>query len=391
MKTQVAIIGAGPAGLLLGRILQLQGIDTVILERRSRDYVLARIRAGVLEQGTVDTLREFGVDERLNREGIPHEDMKLFWQGERHAIPMVGHGGRRLTTYGQNKIVEDLIILRESDGLPLVFEAEVETIEDIVGSPVIRYRKDGELHELHCDFVAGCDGFHGAGRKHMPDADAHSYHREFPFSWFGILADAPSNIETRGFGHTERGLAVSSSRGPTVSRLYLQVAPDFDPASMNDEQIWDELDLRLANQYGTTVNRGPITDKAVARLRAFVCEKLVHGRLALAGDACHIVPPSGAKGLNLAVGDVRLLSEAIIALIRTGDEALLGRYTELALKRIWPTVHWSCLMSETFHLFPGQTAFDTRRQYQVLNNWAYDEAGQEVFRESMLGRPYPQF
>jgi p-hydroxybenzoate 3-monooxygenase len=391
MKTQVGIVGAGPAGLLLGRMLQQHGIDAVVLEQRSRDYVLARIRAGVLEQGTVDTLREFGVDERLNREGIPHEDMKLFWAGERHSIPMVGDGGRQLTTYGQNKIVEDLVNLREKDGLPLIFDAEVEAITDIEGSPVIHYTKDGERHEMHCDFVAGCDGFHGVVRKHIPDAEAHTFIKEFPFSWFGILAEAESSIETRGFGHSERGLAVSSYRGTGISRLYLQVDPAFDINSMNDEQIWDELDLRLANQHAKTLNRGPIIDKAVARLRAFVCEKLVHGRVALAGDACHIVPPSGAKGLNLAVGDVRLLSEAILALLKNGNAALLGRYGELALRRIWPTVHWSCLMSETFHLFPGQTPFDTRRQYETLNHWAYNETGQRWYRESMLGRPYSQY
>jgi p-hydroxybenzoate 3-monooxygenase len=391
MKTQVGIIGAGPAGLLLGRILQNNGIDTVILEQRSREYVLARIRAGVLEQGSVDTLREFGVDERLNREGIPHKDMMLFWAGKRHAIPMVGDGGRRLTTYGQNKIVEDLVNLRESDGLPLVFDAEVEAITDIEGSPVVHYSKNGEKHEVHCAFVAGCDGFHGVSRQHIPDADAHSFLREFPFSWFGILADAESNIETRGFGHSENGLAVSSYRGPGVSRLYLQVEPEFNMDTMSDEQIWDELDVRLSNQFGKTVSRGPIIDKAVARLRAFVCEKLVHGRLALAGDACHIVPPSGAKGLNLAVGDVRLLSEAILTLLKNDSRAKLDRYSELALQRIWPTVHWSCLMSEAFHLFPGQTPFDTRRQYEALNHWAYNETGQRWFRESMLGRPYPQF
>ena len=391
MKTQVGIIGAGPAGLLLGRILQLNGIDAVVLERRPRDYILSRIRAGVLEQGTVDTLREFGAGERLDREGIPHENMKLFWDGERHQIPMIGKGGRRLTTYGQNKIVEDLVKLREGDGLPLVFEAEVDAIEDITGAPVIHYTKDGERHALHCDFVAGCDGFLGASRRHMPDADVNSFEKVFPFSWFGILAEAKTSTETRGFGHSEHGLAVSSSRGPDISRLYLQVDPDFDMNSMTDEQIWDELSLRLANQYGKTLNRGPILDKAVVRLRGFICEKMVHGRLALAGDACHTVPPSGAKGLNLAVGDVRLLSEAIIALLKENDGRKLDRYTELALSRIWPTVHWSCVMSEAFHIFPGQTPFDTRRQYQVLNNWAYDEAGQEVFRESMLGRPFPQY
>lgn len=391
MKTQVGIIGAGPAGLLLGRILQQHGVDTIIFERRGKDYVLARIRAGVLEQGTVDTLREFGVDERLDREGIPHEEMKLFWAGERHTIPMVGDHGRRLTTYGQNKIVEDLVNLRERDELPLIFDAQVEAITDIENAPVIHFTKNGEQHEIQCDFVVGCDGFHGVARKHIPDAEAHSFVKEFPFSWFGILADAASNSETRGFGHTERGLAVSSSRGPDISRLYLQVDPDFDMGSMTDEQIWDELDLRLSNQYGKTLTRGPIIDKTVARLRAFVCEKLVYGRLALAGDACHIVPPSGAKGLNLAVGDVRLLSEAILALLKQNNTGLLERYGELALRRIWPTVHWSCLMSEAFHLFPGQSSFDTKRQYETLSHWVHNETGQRWFRESMLGRPFPQY
>lgn len=391
MKTQVGIIGAGPAGLLLGRILQSHGIDAVVVERRSRDYVLKRIRAGVLEQGTVDTLRKYGVAERLDREGLPHADMKLFWKGERHSIPMTGEGGRRMTTYGQNKIVEDLVLRREADGLPLIFDAEVKAIENVTDRPVIHYDHNGEAQTLECDFVAGCDGFWGVSRKHMPDADAHSFEKVFPFSWFGLLAEAKTSTETRGFCHSERGLAVSSSRGPDVSRLYLQVPPDFDMASMSDDQIWDELSLRLANQYGKTLNRGPIIDKAVVRLRGFICEKMVHGRLALAGDACHTVPPSGAKGLNLAVGDVRLLSEAIVSLLQENDDSKLARYPDLALQRIWPTVHWSCTMSDVFHIFPGQTAFDTRRQYEVLNFWAYDETGQRVFRENMLGRPLPQY
>lgn len=391
MKTQVGIIGAGPAGLLLGRILQSYGIDAVVLEHRSRDYVLKRIRAGVLEQGTVDTLRQYGVNERLDREGIPHDDMKLTWDGARHTIPMIDEKGRRLTTYGQNKIVEDLILQREADGLPLIFDAEVTALDGLTDSPMIQYQVNGEKHDLACDFVAGCDGFWGISRKYIPDAEAHSHEKVFPFSWFGILAEAKSSTETRGFGHSVRGLAVSSSRGPEISRLYLQVDPDFDLNSMTDAQIWDELQLRLSNQYGKTLNRGPIIDKAVVRLRGFICEKMVHGRLALAGDAAHTVPPSGAKGLNLAVGDVRLLGEAIQALLQENDASKLDRYTELALKRIWPTVHWSCVMSEAFHIFPGQSAFDTRRQYEVLNGWAYGETGQKLFRESMLGRPFAQY
>jgi p-hydroxybenzoate 3-monooxygenase len=391
MKTQVGIIGSGPAGLLLGRILQAHGIDTVILERRSRDYVLNRIRAGVLEQGTVDTLREYGVDERLNREGSPHDDMKLYWDGARHSVPMIDENGRTLTTYGQNKIVEDLILLRDKDDLPLIFDAEVSHIEGLPDNPVIHYEHNGEKQTLHCEFVAGCDGYLGASRKHIPNVDAHCFTKDYPFSWFGLLAEAKTSAETIGFGHSERGLAVVSSRGPTISRLYLQVDPEFDMNTMSDEQIWDELDIRLTNKDGAKLNRGPIIDKAVARLRGFVCDKLRYGRLAIAGDACHATPPSGAKGLNLAVSDVRLLSEALVALFKDNNESLLDRYSELAVSRIWPTVHWSCTMTEAFHIFPGQTAFDTKRQYQTLENWVYTEAGQHWYRQQMLGLPYPKY
>jgi p-hydroxybenzoate 3-monooxygenase len=270
----------------------------------------------------------------------------------------------------------------------LYFDAKVDSIEGLPSDPVVHYTHDGKKESIQCDFVAGCDGFWGVGRQHIPDVESHSFLKEFPFAWFGILAEAPLNIETQGFCHTTRGLAVSSSRGETISRLYLQVDPEFDPDSMSDEQIWDELDTRLADQHGNVLNRGPITDKSVARLRGFVCEKLRYGNLALAGDAAHIVPPSGAKGLNLAVGDVRLLSEAISRHLLENDDRLLDQYSELALKRIWPTVHWSCRMSEMFHLFPGQTEFDTKRQYLTLDYWANDEVGQQFFRNSMLGLPF---
>ena len=387
-STQVAILGAGPAGLLLGRILQSRGIDTIILEQRSRDYVLARIRAGVLEPGTVNTLREYGVHERMDKLGIPHEDVKLCWNGIRHAVPLVGEDGRQMMTYGQNLIVEDLINLREADDLPLYFDATAEAIDGLPDAPVVHYTRDGKKETLKCQFVAGCDGFWGVARQHIPDVESHSYLKEFPFAWFGILADAPLNVETQGFCHTSRGLAVSSSRGKTISRLYLQVDPEFDSDSMTDEEIWDELDERLADQHGNVLNRGPITEKSVARLRGFVCEKLRYGSLALAGDASHIVPPSGAKGLNLAVGDVRLLSEAIARRFLEDDDRLLDRYSELAIKRIWPTVHWSCTMSDMFHMFPGQSEFDTERQYLTLDYWSNDEEGQRFFRNSMLGLPF---
>jgi p-hydroxybenzoate 3-monooxygenase len=389
INTQVAILGAGPAGLLLGRMLQANGIDAVILEQRSKEYALARVRAGVLEQGTVDTLRKYGVNERLDREGIPHKDVKLCWDGVRHAIPMQDESGRQMTTYGQQKIVEDLIALREADDLPLYWESTVEAVEGLQDAPIVHYTQNGVKKTLKCEYVAGCDGFWGVARKHIPEYEKHSFLKEFPFSWFGILADAPLNVETQGFCHNTRGLALTSSRGATVSRHYLQVDPDFQIESMTDEQIWDELDLRLADQYGNTLTRGPITEKSVARLRGFVCERMQHGRLAIAGDAAHIVPPSGAKGLNLAVGDVRILCESLVRALKNGDEELYSQYTELALKRIWPTVHFSCLMSEAFHMFPGQTDFDTRRQYQTLEYWTHTEQGQQYLRSSMLGQPYP--
>lgn len=387
MKTRVGIIGAGPAGLLLARILQLNGIDAIVLERRDRAYVLARLRAGVLEQGTVDTLRQYGVDERLNREGLPHEQTQFFWDERCNTVAITDDAGRRLTTYGQNKIVEDLITLREADGLPILFEAEVESIDGLTSNPVITFVQNGERQTIACDFIAGCDGFRGVSRRYIPDADKHSYLHEFPFSWFGILAEAAPSPTKRGFAHHTRGLAVSSARSKTLSRLYLQVPPEFDIASMSDEQIWDELDLRLTEESGNSLNRGPIVEKSVARLRAFVCESMQYGKMAIAGDAAHIVPPSGAKGLNLAVGDVRLLAEAILRHLR-GDDALLADYSRLALRRIWPTVHWSCLMSEALHMFPGQTPFDTRRQYQTLDHWINTEIGRNRFCQAMLGLPY---
>jgi len=389
-KTQVGIIGAGPAGLLLARILQLNGIESVILERRSRAYVLDRVRAGVLEQGSVDTLIQYGAGERLLRESLPHESFQLRWDGRSHEVPVVDADGRRLTTYGQAKIVEDLILLREADGLPIVFEAEVKHIEGLHDQPSIIYvqNENGVKKTLHCDYVAGCDGFLGASRAHIPDADKKSFLKEYPFAWFGILAEAPPKDEIRGFAHSRRGMAVASARSSTVSRHYLQVDPDFDMGTMTDEQIWDELDRRFDDGSGIKMNRGPIIEKSVARLRGFVCEAVQYGKLFLAGDACHIVPPSGAKGLNLAVGDVRVLAETLQRLIKKNDDSLVGRYTELLLRRIWPTVHWSCSMSEALHMFPGQTEFETRMQYNMLNSWANTATGQAYFRNAMLGLPF---
>jgi p-hydroxybenzoate 3-monooxygenase len=388
IRTRVGIVGAGPAGLLLARMLQLNGIDSVILERRSRAHVLARVRAGVLEKGTVDTLIAVGAGERLLREGIPHQEIQLRWNGACHRVPTVDENGRHLTTYGQAKIVEDLIRLREAVGLPIHFEAQVSRFEDLTGDPVIHFTEGGVAKRLRCDFVAGCDGFHGVSRAHIPGADEASILREYPFAWFGILADAKPHKSLRGFAHSRRGLAVASARSDTVSRLYLQVAPDFEADSMADDEIWDELDRRFADGSGIRFNRGPILEKSVARLRGFICTAMRHGKLCIAGDAAHIVPPSGAKGLNSAVGDVRVLSETIVRYLKHGDSTLLDEYSETCLRRILPTVHWSCEMSNALHMFPGQNEFDTRMQYATLESWVSNPLGQKRFREAMLGQPF---
>ncbi len=388
MRTEVGVIGAGPAGLLLARILHLNGISSIILERRSREYVLSRVRAGVLEQGTVDTLKQYGAGERLAREGLPHEEMQIRWNRERHVIPIVDEHGRQLTTYGQAKVVRDLIELREADNLPILFEAEVSQLEGIEDRPSIHFRHEGAEKSLDCTFIAGCDGFLGISRKYIPGAGEKSFLKEYPFGWFGILAQAAPHPDVRGFAHSPRGLAVASARSEKIGRLYLQVDPDFEIDSISDEAIWDELDQRLDDGSGHRLNRGPIIEKSVARLRGFVCEAMQHGKLCIAGDAAHIVPPSGAKGLNLAVGDVRVLAEALRRCLKAGNTGLMAQYSEICLRRIWPMVHWSCSMSEALHFFPGQTGFETRMQYETLNHWANTEIGRRRFRAAMLGLPY---
>jgi p-hydroxybenzoate 3-monooxygenase len=388
MKTEVGIIGAGPAGLMLARILQSHGIETVILERRSRDYVLGRIRAGVLEQGTVDTLTAYGLGDRLAREGIPIDSMQIRWAGQNNVIAIRDENGRRLTTYGQAKVVRDLIEQREADGLPLIFEAPVDRLEDIEDAQIIHFSCEGATRRLECSYIAGCDGYRGISRSYIPDAEARSYLREYPFAWFGVLAEAAPHMDVRGFAHSTRGLAVASARSETIGRLYLQVNPDFDIHAMSDNEVWDELDRRLNDCSGARLNRGPIIERSLARLRGFVCEAMRYGRLLIAGDAAHIVPPSGAKGLNLAIGDARVMAEALRSKIKGGNDKILGQYEKICLKRIWPTVNWSCTMSDNLHMFPDQSSFATQMQYQNLRHWVHTEIGQRRFRTAMLGLPY---
>lgn len=388
MRTQVAIIGAGPAGLLLAQMLKNAGIESVILEHRTRDYVLGRIRAGVLEPGTVGTLTEHGVGERMHRDGMLHTEMSIRWDGQTHTMGDYHIEGRRLMTYGQSEIVKDLIDIHEKDGYPIYWAAEALGIDDIEDGPKVRFRLNGTERVLEAAFVAGCDGYRGVARHHLPGAAEKSIVNEYPFAWFGILAKAAPKKSMRGYVHHVNGAAIGSARSPEIGRLYLQVPRDTDVNDWSDDRIWDELDARFDDGSGERLNRGEILQKDLAMLRGFICTKMRHGRLFLAGDAAHIVPPSGAKGLNLAVGDVRVLFEAIRRHLENGATELIETYTETCLRRIFPMVHWANRLCETLHIFPGQTAFQTEMQHETLRKWYYTETGRQAFIRSMLGAPY---
>jgi p-hydroxybenzoate 3-monooxygenase len=333
-----------------------------VLEDRSREYVEQRIRAGVLEQGTVNLLIEIGVGERLRREGLVHDGIELQFAGERHRIDFPSlTGGRRITVYGQQEVVKDLIAARLETGRPLHFE-----VSDVrVDKSVIRYRHDGDEVELACDFVAGCDGFHGVCRDTIPAGVLTAFEREYPFAWLGILAAAPPSNEELIYAYHERGFALHSMRSPTLTRLYLQVRPDEDLGEWPDERIWDELERRLGLE-GWTLNTGEILEKGVTPMRSFVVEPMQHERLFLAGDAAHIVPPTGAKGLNLAVADVRLLAAALATWYATGDETLLERYSSDALRRVWRAEHFSWFMTSMLHRLEGGDEFDVKLQRAQL-------------------------
>ena len=350
-RTQVGIVGAGPAGLTLGQLLHREGIETIILEDRSRHYVEHRVRAGVLEQGTVDLLTELGVGERMRREGMVHHGIELRFGGRGHRIPLSDlTGGRAITLYGQQEVVKDLIAARLESGAPLLFEVDdvgLHGVED--DHPVIRYRHDGAEDELACDVIAGCDGYHGICRPSLPDGVLTVYEREYPHAWLGILADVAPSTEELIYCHSDRGFALHSMRSPEVSRLYLQVDPDEDIADWPDERIWEELQRRFDTEDGWTLRSGPTLEKGITPMRSFVAEPMQHGRLYLAGDAVHIVPPTGAKGLNLAVSDVRYLAAALVEWYRSGDDSGLQAYTATCLRRVWRAQHFSQWMTSMLH------------------------------------------
>ena len=386
IDTEVAIVGAGPAGLLLAHLLHLNGVESVVLEARDRAYVEQRVRAGVLEQGTMDTLREAGVGERMDRQGAVHEGIELRYHGQGHRIDFAELTGRAIMVYGQQEVVKDLIERRQADGLPLLFEvADVEVDPE---APAVTYTHDGERHELRCRAIAGCDGFHGVCRHAIPDGVLSERTREYPFGWLGILAEVAPSTHELIYAHHERGFALHSLRSPELSRLYIQVDPHDDIENWPDERIWEELHLRLARDDGWALEEGPIIEKGITPMRSFLVEPMQHGRLYLAGDAAHIVPPTGAKGLNLAVADVRVLAEALTRWLQDGDEAGLDGYSDRCLRRVWRVQHFSWWMTSMLHRFPEEDAIQARLQLAELDYVTGSRAASTMLAENYTGMPY---
>jgi p-hydroxybenzoate 3-monooxygenase len=388
MNTQVGIIGAGPAGLLLGHLLHLKGIDSVILESRNQDYVIDRVRAGVLEQFTADLMTQMGVGDRLHREGMRHDSIYLSFGGKRHHVPLSElTGGKAIYVYGQNEVVKDLMQARFATGRPLHYEVSDVSVRDIDSTkPSIRYQHKGASHELVCDFVAGCDGFHGICRPALGEA-VKFYDRTYPFGWLGILAEAPPSSESLVYTYSERGFALFSMRSQKITRLYFQVPPDEDIRKWPDEAIWEEMLRRMASCDGWKPNVGRIVNKNVTAMRSFVVEPMNAGRLYLAGDAAHIVPPTGAKGLNLAASDILTLGRAISAFYSQGKTDMLGQYSDTALKRVWRSQRFSWWMTQTLHRFPNENPFDYKRQLADLDYITNSKAALTSLAENYVGLP----
>ncbi len=386
-RTQVGIVGAGPAGLVLSHLLHRQGIDSVVVEARSRQHCEQRVRAGVLEQGTVDLLTEIGVGERMKREGLIHDGVEIRFREQGHRIDFKALTGHGITIYAQQEVVKDLIAARLGAGAKIFFEAEGVTVHDFDSTtPKIRFQDCGEPSEILCDFIAGCDGFHGVCRPSIENCLT-VYERIFPFAWLGILAAAQPSSEELIYCYHDRGFALQSMRTPEITRLYLQCAPDEDLAQWPDARIWEELQRRLATRDGRNLTEGPILQKGVTGMRSFVAEPMQYGRLYLAGDAAHIVPPTGAKGLNLAVADVRVLAAAFAELYASGNLDLLDHYSETCLRRVWLVQRFSLWMTAVLHRIPGNDRFEERRQLADLEYLTSSHAAAQAFAENYVGLP----
>jgi len=390
MRTQVGIVGAGPAGLLLAHLLRREGIESVVLETRGREEIEATIRAGVLEQGTVDVLNASGVGERMMREGFVHHGIVLRFAGRSHRIDLTGlSGGRSIMVYAQHEVIKDLVKARLDAGSPIEFGVKDVTLQDLdTPAPKIRYRDGaGALRELACDYVAGCDGFHGVSRPTIPSRRRTEFTRVYPFGWFGILVEAPPATEELIYAHHERGFALVSTRSPQIQRLYLQCDPEDVVANWPDARIWEELHARLANAEGWKLTEGRIFQKGIVAMRSFVVEPMQYGRLFLAGDAAHIVPPTGAKGLNLAAADVRVLARALVAHYREARGDLLEQYSATALRRVWRAEHFSWWMTSMLHRFHDDTPFHHRLQLAELDYVTRSHAKATTLAENYVGLP----
>lgn len=387
MKTQIGIIGAGPAGLVLAHLLQRAGIECVVLEAQTRQYIEERVRAGVLEQGTVDLIKELGLGERMMRQGLMHYGVELRFDRRGHRIDFAElTGGKGVMIYAQHEVIKDLVAARLNAGGEILFEAKVVAVSGIDAErPTIRFTRNGTTEELQCDFVAGCDGFHGICREAIPAGALETFDRTYPFGWLGILAEAPPASHELIYANHERGFALMSMRSPKVSRLYIQCKPEEDLNEWPDEKIWEELERRFETRDGFKLTRGPVIQKGVTGMRSFVVEPMQFGRMFLAGDSAHIVPPTGAKGLNLAVADVRVLAGGLREFYANGKRELLDRYSEICLRRVWKVQRFSWWMTSLLHRFESDGAFDRRRQMAELDYVTSSRAGMTTLAENYVG------
>ena len=389
MRTQVGIVGAGPAGLMLSHLLHLSGIESVVIENRSRQYVQERVRAGVLEQGTVDLMNETGVGDRLKKLGLVHQGIELRFNGLGHRIDFADlTGGKGITIYAQHEVVKDLTDARLAAGGQVIFEVDDVSVHAFEGSkPTIRYREDGAPNQIECDLIAGCDGFHGICRPTIPAGVLATFERIYPFAWLGILAEVAPSSEELIYANHERGFALHSMRSPHLTRLYLQCAPDEKIEEWSDSRIWEELHRRFATHDGWKLSEGMVVQKGITEMRSFVVEPMQYGNLFLAGDAAHIVPPTGAKGLNLAVADVRVLASAIEEFYRSSSRAMLDRYSEICLRRVWKVQRFSWWMTSMLHRFHDDNAFDRRRQMAELDYVTSSRVAAQSLAENYVGLP----
>ncbi|AVB26838.1 4-hydroxybenzoate 3-monooxygenase [Pseudomonas syringae pv. syringae] len=390
MKTKVAIIGSGPSGLLLGQLLQRAGIDNVIVERKDPDYILSRIRAGVLEQGMTDLLREAGVSERMDAEGLIHDGFELAFAGRCERIDLKSYAdGRTVMVYGQTEVTRDLMAARAATGAMTIYNAtDVKTHDLKSDSPYLTFVKDGETVRLDCDYIAGCDGFHGVSRQSIPADALKVFERVYPFGWLGVLADTPPVNEELVYANHPRGFALCSMRSAIRTRYYVQVSADEKVEDWSDERFWDELKSRLPEHLAERLVTGPSIEKSIAPLRSFVVEPMQYGRLFLLGDAAHIVPPTGAKGLNLAASDVSTLYRILLKVYQEGRTDLLEKYSQICLRRVWKAERFSWWMTSVLHNFPDTDAFSQRIQQTELDYYVGSEAGRRTIAENYVGLPY---